>query len=223
MERTILTSMAIRILLVDDHTVLREGLKALLNSETDLRVIGDVSDGRQAIEAVRSLHPDIVVTDISMPGLSGFECVRVLRQEHPNLKIIILSMHANHEYVTKVLQHGANGYVVKQADAGEVIAAIRAVMAEGAYLSPSISKHLIDDYLSRNPARQAGPRLTTREREVAQLIAEGQITREISEVLTISVKTVETHRANIMKKLNAKSPADIIKYAIKKGWISLDD
>lgn len=215
--------MAIRILLVDDHTVLREGLKALLNSETDLRVIGDVSDGRQAIEAVRTLNPDIVVTDISMPGLSGFECVRLLRQEHPTLKIVILSMHANHEYVTKVLQHGANGYVVKQADAGEVIAAIRAVMAEGAYLSPSISKHLIDDYLSQNPAQQAGPKLTTREREVAQLIAEGHSTREISEVLTISIKTVETHRANIMKKLNAKTPASIIKYAIKKGWISLDD
>lgn len=215
--------MAIRVLLVDDHIVLRDGLKSLLNHESDIEVIGDVGDGREAISAVESLRPDVILTDISMPGLNGIESVRMLRHEHPTLKIIILSMHSGQEYVLQSLQAGANGYVVKQADASEVLAAIRSVMAGGAYLSPTISKHLIDDYLSQTPEEISAPKLTTREREVAQLIAEGQSTREISETLTISVKTVETHRMNIMKKLNAKSATDIIKYALKKGWISLDD
>ncbi|MFQ5575930.1 MAG: response regulator [Anaerolineae bacterium] len=215
--------MSVRIVLVDDHTVLREGLKALLDGEADLHVIGDAADGRAAIQITAKLKPDIVVTDISMPGLNGIECVRILRQNHPFLKIIILSMHSNQEYVTQVLQAGANGYVLKQSDAGEVIAAIRAVMAGGAYLSPSISKYLIDDYLSHAATAEPGPQLTTREREVAQLVAEGLSTRQISQQLTISVKTVETHRMNIMKKLNAKSPTAIIKYALKKGWITLDD
>jgi DNA-binding NarL/FixJ family response regulator len=132
-------------------------------------------------------------------------------------------MYANQEYVIQALQAGANGYVVKQADASEVLSAIRAVMVDGAYLSPSISKHLIDDYLTQNPKDLTGPKLTTREREVAQLLAEGESTRTISEILTISVKTVETHRMNIMKKLNARNQTDIIKYALKKGWITLDD
>lgn len=215
--------MAIRVLLVDDHIVLRDGLKSLLNHESDIEVIGDVGDGREAISAVESLRPDVILTDISMPGLNGIESVRMLRHEHPTLKIIILSMHSSQEYVLQSLQAGANGYVVKQAEASEVLAAIRSVMAGGAYLSPTISKHLIDDYLSQTPEEISAPKLTTREREVAQLIAEGQSTREISETLTISVKTVETHRMNIMKKLNAKSATDIIKYALKKGWISLDD
>lgn len=215
--------MSIRVLLVDDHIVLRDGLKSLLNHESDIEVIGDVGDGREAISAVESLQPDVILTDISMPGLNGIESVRMLRHEHPTLKIIILSMHSGQEYVLQSLQAGANGYVVKQADASEVLAAVRSVMAGGAYLSPTISKHLIDDYLSQTPEEISAPKLTTREREVAQLIAEGQSTREISETLTISVKTVETHRMNIMKKLNAKSATDIIKYALKKGWISLDD
>jgi two-component system response regulator NreC len=215
--------MSIRVLLVDDHIVLRDGLKSLLNHESDIEVIGDVGDGREAISAVESLQPDVILTDISMPGLNGIESVRMLRHEHPTLKIIILSMHSGQEYVLQSLQAGANGYVVKQADASEVLAAIRSVMAGGAYLSPTISKHLINDYLSQTPEEISGPKLTTREREVAQLIAEGQSTREISETLTISVKTVETHRMNIMKKLDAKSATDIIKYALKKGWISLDD
>lgn len=215
--------MAIRVLLVDDHIVLRDGLKSLLNNESDIEVIGDVGDGREAISVVESLRPDVILTDISMPGLNGIESVRMLRHEHPTLKIIILSMHSGQEYVLQSLQAGANGYIVKQADASEVLAAIRSVMAGGAYLSPTISKHLIDDYLSQTAEEISAPKLTTREREVAQLIAEGQSTREISETLTISVKTVETHRMNIMKKLNAKSATDIIKYALKKGWISLDD
>jgi len=215
--------MTFRVLLVDDHTVLRDGLKSLLNYEPDIEVVGGVGDGREAILAAERLKPDIVFSDISMPGLNGIESVRSLRQDYPELKIIILSMHASQEYVLQALQAGANGYVVKQADASEVLTAIRSVMEGGAYLSPTISKHLIDDYLTLTPEDLAGPKLTTREREVAQLIAEGESTRSISEALTISVKTVETHRMNIMKKLNAKSTADIIKFAIKKGWISLDD
>ncbi len=215
--------MSIKILLVDDHAVLREGLKALLNSEDDLHVIGGANSGREALQLIDGLRPDVVVTDISMPGLNGIETTRQLRARYDALKIIILSMHEDQAYVTEALQAGANGYVVKQADAGEVIRAIKAVMAGGAYLSPIISKDLIDDYLTRAPNTVPAHQLTTREREVAQLIAEGQSTREISTLLTISVKTVETHRANIMRKLNAKSTADIVKYAIKKHWVSLED
>ena len=215
--------MSIKILLVDDHAVLREGLKALLNSEDDLHVIGGANSGREALQLIDGLRPDVVVTDISMPGLNGIETTRQLRARYDALKIIILSMHEDQAYVTEALQAGANGYVVKQADAGEVIRAIKAVMAGGAYLSPIISKDLIDDYLTRAPNTVPANQLTTREREVAQLIAEGQSTREISTLLTISVKTVETHRANIMRKLNAKSTADIVKYAIKKHWVSLED
>ena len=214
--------MSIKILLVDDHTVLREGLKALLNSENDLHVIGGAGSGRDALQMVDTLKPDVVVTDISMPGLNGIETTRQLRSLHETLKIIILSMHEDQAYVSEALQAGANGYVVKHADASEVIHAIKAVMAGGAYLSPVISKDLIDDYLTQTASSVPAHQLTTREREVAQLIAEGQSTREISRQLTISVKTVETHRANIIRKLNAKSTADIVKYAIKKHWISLE-
>lgn len=215
--------MSIKILLVDDHTVLREGLKVLLNSEDDLHVVGGANSGRKALQLIDSLRPDVVVTDISMPGLNGIETTRQLRARYGALKIIILSMHEDQAYVTEALQAGANGYVVKQADAGEVIRAIKAVMAGGAYLSPVISKDLIDDYLTRAPNAAPAHHLTTREREVVQLIAEGQSTRAISQLLTISVKTVETHRANIIRKLNAKSTADIVKYALKKHWISLED
>ena len=215
--------MTIRIVLVDDHTVLRDGLKSLLNYEPGLEVIGDASDGREAIKLTDTLKPDIIITDISMPGMNGIESVRAIRQNHPHLKIIILSMHAGQEYVIQALQAGANGYVVKQADASEVLTAIRAVMAGGAYLSPTISKHIIDGYLSHNLEDLSGPKLTTREREVAQLLAEGESTRSISDILTISIKTVETHRMNIMKKLDAKSQTDLIKYALKQGWISLED
>ncbi len=213
----------INILLVDDHAVLREGLKALLNSEPDMRVIGGAGDGREALRRVEALRPDVAVVDISMPNLNGIETVRQLRHLHAELKLIILSMHATHAYVTEALQAGANGYVVKQADAIEVVNAIRAVMAGGAYLSPTISKDLIEDYLSRAPSQKSAFKLTTREREVAQLIAEGRSTRDISTELTVSVKTVETHRANIMRKINAKSTADIVKYALKRGWITLDN
>lgn len=214
--------MSIRVVLIDDHAVLREGLKLLLNSEADITVIGEAVDGREAITVVNELNPDVIISDISMPGLNGIESVRMIRSDHPYLKIIILSMHENQEYVREVLQAGADGYVVKQSDASEVITAIRAVVAGGAYLSPNISKHLIDGYLSQTPDDIPGaPQLTTREREVAQLIGEGLSTREISETLHISIKTVETHRLNIMKKLNTKNQADIIKYAIKKGWVQL--
>ena len=214
--------MPIKILLIDDHTVLREGLKALLNSEAGLEVVGDAANGRAGIQAADQLKPDLVIADISMPGLNGIESVRILRRSYPYMKLIILSMHAGREYVAQALQAGANGYVLKQGDTNEVISAIQAVMNGRTYFSPAISRHFSDDSLSHTPVVEEGPRLTTREREVTQLIAEGQSTREISQTLTVSIKTVETHRANIMRKLKTKSQADIIKYALKKGWVSLE-
>ncbi len=212
--------MTIRILLIDDHTVLREGLKALLNSEPGLEVVGDAADGRAGILAADQLKPDLVIVDISMPGLNGIESIRILHRSYPYMKLIVLSMHSGREYVAQATQAGANGYVLKQGDTNEVISAIQSVMNGGAYFSPAISKHLTDNFSSHIPVE--GPRLTTREQEVAQLIAEGQSTREISQTLTVSIKTVETHRANIMRKLKTKSQADIIKYALKKGWVSLE-
>ncbi|OQY45561.1 MAG: hypothetical protein B6242_09990 [Anaerolineaceae bacterium 4572_78] len=215
--------MSIRILLVDDHAVLRTGLTRLLDDEPDMQVVGEASNGREAQLLIDKKCPDVVITDISMPELNGIEGVRVWRQSYPNLKVIILSMHANREYVSRALQVGAKGYVPKHAVVDEVVQAVRVVMAGKAYLSPSISQYVIDGYLVHASSTETfGPNLTTREREVAQLIAEGQSTRQIAEMLYVSVKTVETHRINIMRKLDTKNQADIIKYTIKMGWITLD-
>jgi DNA-binding NarL/FixJ family response regulator len=215
-----------RVLLVDDHVVVRQGLKALFADEPDIEVIGEASNGREALERLDILQPDVVLMDISMPGLNGIEATRQIQQRFPTVKVVVLSMHATEEYVFQVLQAGAAGYVLKQSDSLEVLAAIRAAVSGGSFLSPPISRTVIDDYLRRAEARHQGSEaepLTSREREVLQLLAEGQSNRDIAAELNISVKTVETHRSNMMTKLGVSSKTELVKYALRKGWAMLEE
>ncbi|MEW5960777.1 MAG: response regulator transcription factor, partial [Chloroflexota bacterium] len=215
-----------KVLLVDDHVVVRQGLKALLTDEADIEVVGEANNGREALDRLAVLEPDVVLMDISMPGLNGIEATRQIKQRHPGVKVVILSMHANEEYVFQVLQAGAAGYVLKQSDSLEVLTAIRAALSGGSFLSPPISRTVINDYVRRAEARGQGSDLdllTSREREVLQLLAEGLSNRDIAEELNISIKTVESHRSNIMNKLEVNSKAELIKYALRKGWATLEE
>lgn len=214
-----------RVLLVDDHTVVRQGLKALFSHEPDIEIVGEAENGREALALIPTLTPDVVLMDISMPGLNGIEATRQINQGFPQVKIIILSMHANEEYVFQVLRAGAVGYVLKQSDSLEVLAAIRAAQSGGSFLSPPISRAVIDGYMHRAEARYAADEaevLTSREREVLQLLAEGLSNREIAAQLSISVKTVESHRSNMMSKLNLSNKTELVKYALRKGWATLE-
>lgn len=215
-----------KVLLVEDHVVLRQGLKALFADEPDIEIVGEASDGRKALQDVPELQPDIVLMDISMPGLNGIEATRRIQQHYPQVKVVVLSMHANEEYVFQVLQAGASGYVLKQADSSEVLIAIRAALAGGSFLSPPISRAIIDDYIRRAKARGQDKRLnrlTAREREVLQLLAEGLPNRKIAQQLGISVKTVESHRSNMMSKLGLKNKTELVRYALRKGWATLEE
>lgn len=214
-----------KVLLVEDHVIVRQGIKALFSDEPDLEIVGEADDGRAALQSVSELEPDVVLMDISMPGLNGIEATRQIRQNHPGVKVVVLSMHSNEEYVFQVLRAGASGYVLKQSDSSEVLTAIRAALAGGSFLSPPISRTVIDDYVRRAEARGGDEDLellTSREREVLQLLAEGLSNREIAEQLNISIKTVETHRSNMMGKLGVSSKTELVKYALRKGWASLD-
>jgi len=216
---------SIPVLLVEDHTIVRKGLRALLEAESDIQVVGEAEDGRQALELVQQLSPDVVLMDIGMPGLNGFEATRQIKHQFPRTKVVVLTMHTHHEYVYQVLQAGASGYVIKQAATEEVIAAIRAVHRGESFLSPSISTQVIEEYLRKaSDTEMADPyeRLTTREREVLQLVAEGHSTQDIAERLVISTKTVETHRAHLMEKLDIRTIAGLTQYAIRKGVIKLE-
>lgn len=215
-----------KVLLVDDHKVVRQGLKALFANEPDVEIVGEAGDGREALARVPELQPDVILMDISMPGLNGIEATRQIRQSYPDIKVIVLSMHANEEYVFQVLRAGASGYVLKQSDSLEVLTAIRAALAGGSFLSPPISRTVIDDYVRRAEARRHNSDidvLTAREREVLQLLAEGLSNREIAAQLSISVKTVETHRSNMMNKLDMSSKTELVKYALRKGWANLEE
>jgi DNA-binding NarL/FixJ family response regulator len=215
-----------RVLLAEDHTIVRKGLRSLLDKETGIKVVGEAEDGREAIVKAEELHPDVVVIDIAMPGLNGLEATRQIKKRFPDMKILILTMHTNEEYVLQTLNAGASGYLVKKAALAELISAINAVHKGDSFLSPSISRTVIDEYIRRSKEISEGEegfeQLTVREREVLQLIAEGRKTREIAELLYISIKTVETHKAHIMDKLDIHSTAELTRYAIRKGIISSD-
>lgn len=215
-----------RVLLAEDHTIVRKGLRSLLDKETGIKVVGEAEDGRKAIVKAEDLHPDVVVMDIAMHGLNGLEATRQIKKRFPDMKILILTMHTNEEYVLQTLKAGASGYLVKKAAPAELISAINAVHKGDSFLSPSISRTVIDEYIRRSKEISEGEegfeQLTVREREVLQLIAEGHKTREIAELLYISIKTVETHRAHIMNKLDIHSTAELTRYAIRKGIISSD-
>lgn len=215
----------IRVVLAEDHTIVRKGLRSLLDAEADIEVVGEAGDGRQAVQQVGELHPDIVLMDITMPGLNGLEATRQIKQRYPEVQVLVLTMHATEEYIRQILRAGASGYLVKQAAVSELVLAIRAVQAGGCFLSPSISKAIVDEY-SRQVDATLGEarydRLTNREREVLQLVAEGHSSREIGETLCISVKTVEAHRASLMEKLDLHNVAEVTRYAIARGLIGVD-
>ena len=216
---------SITVLLAEDHTIVRKGIRSLLDAERDIDVVGEAENGREAVEIAEVIHPDIVVMDHSMPVLNGLEAMRQIRQRDDGIKVLILTMHTNEEYVFQFLRAGAAGYVVKQSAPNELVAAIRAVAAGQSYLSPSISKTVIDEYVRQSQElaiTDSYDALTSREREVLQLIAEGNTNREIATQLHISVKTAGVHRNNIMQKLHLSTMAELTRYAIRKGIISLE-
>ena len=216
--------MSIKILLADDHRIMRSGLRSLLDKEPDMEVVAEAENGRMTVQLARKLSPDVVIMDISMPDLNGIEASRQILSEAPDVKVVALSMHSDEQFVVEMLDAGASGYLLKDCALGELCLAIRAVVANQNYLSPGIASIVIKDYrreLSRAEP-PSSPVLTPREREVLQLVAEGNSSKKIASLLYISVKTVEAHRHQIMDKLNIHSVAELTKYAIRKGITSLD-
>lgn len=216
--------MSIKILLADDHIITRQGLRSLLETQSDIEVVAEAQDGRTAVRLTRQLLPDIVIMDVSMPDLNGIEATHQIISDFKNIKVIALSMHSDTLYVAEMLKNGASGYLLKDCAFDELIQAIRIVITGKTYLSPAISGVVVDDYLHRLSKSESSSAdvLTDREREVLQLMAEGKSTKQIARHLYISTKTVETHRRQIMNKLNLHSVAELTKYAIKKGLTSLE-
>lgn len=210
----------IRVVLVDDHTILREGLRSLLALQEDIEVVGEASDGASALELIGRVKPDVAVMDVAMPGMDGLEATRRVKKDFPETRVLILTQHDNREYVFSLLQAGAVGYVLKKSGGAEVINAIRSAFAEGAFLPPSIAREVMDRFVQR-PPEEGQPRLTEREKEVLRLIAEGKTNKEIAEILYLSVKTVMAHRTNIMEKLDLHSRTELVKYAIRQGLVSV--
>jgi DNA-binding NarL/FixJ family response regulator len=216
--------MSTKVLLVDDHAIIRQGLSSLLEKQPDIEVVGGVEDGRQAIETVRKLSPDLVIMDISMPNLNGIDATRKIAEEIGGVKIIALSIHSSKRFVAEMLKAGASGYILKDCLFDELIEAIRTVLGGGIYLSPKITGIVIDDYVQRlsKQYQSNGPVLSEREREVLQLLAEGRSTKQIALALHVSAKTIESNRRSIMEKLRINSVAELTKYAIREGITPLE-
>jgi two-component system response regulator NreC len=215
----------ITVLLADDHTIVRKGLRSLLEAEADIDVIGEAEDGREAIEKTSELHPDVVVMDITMPGINGLEATWQIKQRSSGVQVVVLTMHTAAEYILQILRAGASGYVIKRAAPSELISAVRAAYRGESFLSPSVSKTVIDDYLRKAEVlagENSHERLTPREREILQLIAEGYSNRGMAELLCLSIKTIQSHRANLMSKLGIYTTAELTQYAIRKHIISPD-
>jgi DNA-binding NarL/FixJ family response regulator len=214
----------IRVLLAEDHTLVRAGFRALLQGATDIQVIAEASDGREALRLIEEHQPDVVLMDITMPILNGLEATARAAREFPCVRVIILSMHASEEYVLQALRAGAAGYLLKGADTAEFELAVRAVARGEVYLSPAVSKHVVADYIERVGAEPGSlERLTPRQREILQLVAEGRTTKEIARILKVSVKTVETHRTQLMERLDIHDVAGLVRYAVRTGLVRLDE
>ena len=215
---------SVRVLLVDDHRMMREGLCSLLASVPDIKVVGEASDGRTALDLVRTLAPDVVVMDIGMPELNGVEATRQIRTEHPRVKVIALSTHADQSYVHHILEAGASGYVLKIGAHDELLRAVRAASLGRTYLSPEIAGSVVERSTQPHTGGEvsAFSTLGAREREVLQLVAEGKTSAETAKEMHISIKTVETHRRNIAQKLRLHGTAELTKYAVREGLTSLD-
>ncbi len=206
----------IRVLVVDDHAILREGIRSLLERYDDIAVVGEAGNGAEALALVEALHPDIVLMDLAMPEVDGLEATRRLHQLHPEVKVLILTQHDNQEYIAPALQAGAVGYVLKRSGGREVIAAIRQVHEQGAFLQPAVAREVIRDYAAGGSGGAApAARLTEREREVLRLVVEGKSNKEIAQLLVISPKTASVHRTNIMEKLGVRNSAELVRYAIE--------
>jgi len=213
----------VRVLLADDHKLIRAGLVLVVQQQPDLSVIGEADDGRQAVQLVESLKPDVVVMDIGMPNLNGIEAARQITASRPDTAVVILSMHADEGYVLRALKAGARAYLLKDSATTDLVQAIRAVVEGKSFFSPAVSKVLLQDYmrkLRRTGAEDSYDLLSPREREVLQLVAEGKSNKEVANLLNLSTYTVETHRAKIMQKLNLKGVPELILYAVRKGIIS---
>ena len=214
--------MAIRVLLADDHAVVRDGLRFLLEAGGNITVVGEAADGRQAVRQVQALLPDVVVMDIAMPELNGIEATEQIRQACPSTQVVILSMYATKEHILRALRAGAKGYLLKESAGQEVVDAIRAVRTGRRYLSQSIAETVIDDYVhERPPAQSPLERLSSREREILQLVVEGKSSTEIAEILYLSPKTVETYRSRLMRKLGLSDLPSLVKFAIQHGLTPL--
>ncbi len=211
----------IRVLIVDDHALVRAGFRALLESQS-IEVVAEANDGREAVELTKQYHPDIVLMDIGMSGLNGIEAAARISKEFPSSRILILSMHANEEYVLQALRAGASGYLLKDSGRQELMLAVRSIIEGKTYLSPEVSRHVIDNYVE-SVGGKSDPleRLTPRQREILQLIAEGRTNKEIAQILKIAVKTVDTHRTQLMERLDIHEVAGLVRFAIQMGLVPL--
>lgn len=214
-----------RVLLADDHPIVRAGVRLLLENETDIEIVGEADNGLKAVDMAQKMQPDVVIMDISMPDLDGFEATRRITQTCPNTRVLVLTMYDSEEHFFEILRAGAAGYVPKKAAPTDLISALRSVHSGGVFIYPTVARSLVNDYLR---CAEAGERdslnsLTDRERQVLRMIAEGMSNRAIAEALVLSVKTVEHHRANIMEKLGLHSRTALVKYAIRKGLVDVQD
>ncbi len=212
-----------RIVIAEDHTILREGLRSLLSSSSDFEVVGEAEDGREAIRCVEKLKPDLILTDLSMPRMNGMEAIREIKKQSPKTKILVLTVHKTEEYILATLKAGADGYLLKDSTHTELMMAVKSVMSGRHYISPGVSEKVIEGYIEGRKTlkpRTSWETLTQREREILKLIAEGYRNKEIADDLCISVKTVEKHRANLMEKLNLHNVQALTAFAIEKGLVS---
>jgi two-component system, NarL family, response regulator NreC len=212
-----------RVLLADDHQLMRSGVRLMLEREPDITVVGEAGDGREAVALAKTLKPEVVVMDIGMPNLNGIEAALQMTQHNPELAVVMLSMHSDESYVLRALKAGARGYLLKDSAEADLIKAVHVVAGGKSFFSPAVSKVLLDDYvrkLKRSGAEDAYDLLTPREREILQLIAEGKSNKDVANLLNLSVYTVESHRSNLMEKLNLKGVPELILYAVRKGIIS---
>lgn len=213
-----------RVFLADDHRILREGIRTLLQREPNIEVVGEAGDGKEAVDKVTQLIPDIVLMDITMPGINGLEATRQIKKKTPQVKVLILTMHETGQYLSQMLQAGASGYVVKTTSTSDLISAIKAVHQGDMYLYPSIARMLVEDYLHKvktGEEKTSYEGLTNRERQILAYIAEDKKNKEIADMLGITVSTVQSHRTNLMDKLGAHDRTELVKYAISKGIINL--